>query len=248
MTTMADLDPRHDMAIIRSRVIHAFEAQEDIVPLLKVLAAKHPVALADLLIGAKAPQSKAWVMAALSVVEELEQALAPTGLYGRLASLHPETAQDVLATAARRHPAGSWLVSMSRKIEGHRAGITHLLASIGHPAFAQNCWAHAQAGHLPGLVEVAAETGRPEPAAALAAHGHLEATGLAIVETLSHTHQSPVVPMVAAAWGPDMTELLHRCLPHLRSRRVALALHSQSNGYASFSSLLDTVIRAMVHA
>lgn len=248
MTTVADLDPKRDMAIIRSRVIHAFETQEDIVPLLEVLAERHPVALADLVVGAKAPEHKDWVRAALHVAEELEQALAPNGLYGRLASLHPDTAHEVLATAARRHPAGSWLVSMSRKVEGQQAGKTHLLACTGHPAFVQNCWAHAQAGHLPGLVEVAAETGRPEPAAALAAHGHLEATGLAIVETIAHTPNSPVVAMVAAAWGPDMTAVLQKCLPHLRSRRVALSLYSQANGYPEFSSLLDTVIRAMVHA
>lgn len=248
MTTVADLDPKRDMAIIRSRVFHAFEAQEDIVPLLKALAERHPVALADLIVGAKAPQHTDWVRAALHVVAELEQALAPTGLYGRLASLHPDTAQDVLATASQRHPAGNWLVSMSRRIEGQRAGLTHLLGCTSHPAFAQNCWSHAQAGHLPGLVEVAAETGRPEPAAALAAHGHMDAAGLAIVETIAHTPNTPVVAMVAAAWGPDLAPLLHKCLPHLRSRRVALALHRQSNGYPAFSSLLDTVIRAMVHA
>jgi len=248
MTTVADLDPKRDMELIRSRVIHAFESQDDIVPLLQDLAERNPVALADLLVGAKAPEHADWVMATLEVVDHLEQALAPNGLYGRLAALHPDTAHAVLATAARRHPAGSWLISMSRKIEGQHAGKTHLLACLGHPAFAQNCWSHAQAGHLPGLIEVAAETGRPEPAAALAAHGHLDATGLAIVETLTHTPNSPVIPMVAAVWGPDVTALLHRCLPHLRSRRVALSLHGQSNGYPAFSSLLDTVIRAMVHA
>ena len=248
MTTVADLDPRRDMDLIRARVLHAFEAREDIVPMLRVLADRNPVALADLLVGAKAPEHGAWVEAALHVVDALEQSLAPTGLYGRLASLHSDTATDVLATAARRHPTGNWLISMSRKIEGQQAGITHLLACTGHPSFAQNCWSHAEAGHLPGLIDVAAETGRPEPAAALAAHGHLEATGLAVVETLTHTPSSPVIATVAAAWGPDMSPLLHRCLPHLRSRRVALALHAQARGYPVFSSLLDTVIRAMVHA
>jgi hypothetical protein len=248
MTTVADLDPKRDMAIIRSRVVGAFTSGEDIKPLLNTLAERHPVALADLLVGAKAPEDEQWVMAALSVVDELEQALAPVGLYGRLAALHSSTALAVLQTAAVRHPAGGWLVSMSRKVEGQSAGQTHLLACVGHPSFAQNCWSHAQAGHLPGLVEVAAQTGRAEPAAALAAHGHIEATGLAMVEALSHTPNSPVVPMVAAAWGPDLTIVLNKCLPHLRSRRVALALHSQSCGYTAFSSLLDTVIRAMVHA
>ena len=137
-------------------------------------------------------------------------------------------------------------MSMSRKVEGQQAGKTHLLACTGHPAFVQNCWAHAQAGHLPGLVEVAAETGRPEPAAALAAHGHVEASGLAIVETIAHTPISPVVAMVAAAWGPDMITILKKCTPHLRSRRIARALSSQSVGYPEFSSLMDTVIHAMV--
>ena len=234
------------MEIIRSRVIHAFETKQDIVPLLEMLAERHPVALADLVVGAKAPEHKDWVKAALQVAKNLEQALAPNGLYGRLASLHPDTAHEVLATAARRHPAGSWLVSMSRNVEGQQAGKTHLLACTGHPAFVQNCWAHAQAGHLPGLVAVAAETGRPEPAAALAAHGHMEASGLAIVETIAHTPDSPVVATVAAAWGPDMISILKKCIPNLRSRRIAISLASQSAGYPEFSSLMDTVIHAMV--
>ena len=61
MTTVADLDPRRDMDLIRARVLHAFEAREDIVPLLRVLADRNPVALADLLVGAKAPEHGAWV-------------------------------------------------------------------------------------------------------------------------------------------------------------------------------------------
>ena len=95
MTTVADLDPRRDMDLIRARVLHAFEAREDIVPLLRVLADRNPVALADLLVGAKAPEHGAWVEAALHVVDAHEQSLAPTGLYGRHASLHSDTATDV---------------------------------------------------------------------------------------------------------------------------------------------------------
>lgn len=248
MTAIADLNPRRDLSLIRDRILSDFAAGVDVGPALAGLGDRDPVALADVLVGAHAPSSAAWVREAIRLAPVLETALAPNGLYGRLATLHSETAIEVLEAAARRHPAGSWIVTMSRKIEGHSAGHRHLTAALGHPSFTQNCWAHAQAGHLPGLIMVAGETGRPEPASALAAHGHLEAAGLAIAETLTHSPRAPVVAMVAAAWGPDATPVLHQALQHLRSRATAQALLEQARGYSAFSSMLETVIRAMVQS
>ena len=159
-----------------------------------------------------------------------------------------ELSVEVLQLAVQRHPTASWVVELSRKIEGQSAGITHLMASAAHPSFAQNCWAHAAAGHLPGLIEIAKRTGRAEPAAALTSSGHLDAAAIAMVAALEKMPNAPVVAMIAAAWGPCPESILHRTLPHLRSKKVACSLFQQSTGYPAFSNLLDTIIRAMVHS
>ena len=245
MSAVADLDPRRDMGLIRERIESALSSGEDLSATLADLAARNPIALADLVVGPKAPADPHWVRAAITVIDTLEASLATGGLYRRLVSLSEETRTAVLKTATRRHPTATWLVALSREVEGKQAGQTHLLACINHPSFTQNCWAHAAAGHLPGLIAVASQTGRPEPAAALTGTGHLEAAGLALISTLIRSSESPVVAMMAAAWGPDLVPVLHRALPQLRSRRVAIALLAQVRGYPEFSTLLKTVIHAM---
>jgi hypothetical protein len=246
MNSVADLDPRRDMGLIRERIENALSSGKTVTDILQDLATRNPIALADLVVGPKAPTHPAWVRAAIDVIDVLEGSLAPNGLYRRLVSLSPETNIEVLSVAARRHPSASWLIELSRHVEGQQAGLTHLLASVGHPAFAQNCWEHAAAGHLPGLIAVAEETGCPEPAAALAAQGHIDAAALALVCALRRSHESPVVAMTAAAWGPDLEVVLLKTLPHLRSRAVAETLREHTRGYPGFFSLLETVIRAMV--
>jgi hypothetical protein len=246
MSTIAELDPRRDMGLIRERIGTALSNAEDLRPILRDLANRNPVALAELVIGPKAQTAPPWIRAVLSVIEVLEASLATGGLYRRLVALNEQTQIEVLQVAARRHPSASWLIALSRTVEGKRAGEIHLGAAIHHPAFAQNCWAHASAGHLPGLIAIALQTGRAEPAAALTAHDHLEAAGLALVNTLTHSPNSPVVAMMAAAWGPDLSPVLHKALPKLRSRTVAVALSVQVNGYPSFQTFLKTLISAMV--
>ncbi len=247
MSAIADLDPRKDMSLIRERLSLQLTRGEDVAPLLADLAIRNPIALADLVVGPRAQHDTGLVRGALTVIEPLEQALAPNGLYRRLVALSKETQMEVLQTAARRHPTGSWLIELSRKVEGQDAGMTHLSAVAGHPSFTAACWSHAKAGHLPGLIAVAHATGLPEPAAALAVHGHLDACAIALVRTLERTPESPVVSMIAAAWGPDPSPILMKAIGHLRSRKVALALQTQTRGYAQYTSLLKSVIQAMVH-
>jgi len=246
MSAIADLDPRRDLGLIRERIEQQLKQGHDPSDTLRDLACRNPIALADLVIGPRAPQDPRWIQAALDSIEVLEEALPPNGLYRKLVALCPDLQTHVLEIAARRHPAAGWLIELSRNIEGQQAGCTHLVASAGHPSFTQNCWAHAAAGHLPGLITIATQTGLPEPAAAIVAHGHLEAGAIAIVRTIECAPDAPVVAMVAAAWGPDLTPVLRKTLPHLRSRNTAIALAQQSSGYGDFSSLMNTLIGAMV--
>lgn len=248
MSAIERLDPRRDMSLIRERIERLLETGADPQPSMTDLAQRDPLALADLVVGPKAIRDPAWLGASLEHAETLEASLAPNGLYRRLVSLVPDLHEAVLGVAAGRHPGASWLVELSRKTEGSRAGTIHLLATAGHPSFAQNCWAHAAAGHLPGLIAVAGKTGRPEPAAALTAEGHVDAAAHAMVAALERAPDSPVVAMMAAAWGPDPVPVLRRALPHLRSRKVAVSLRHHCKGYPGFASLLDTIIQAMVHA
>jgi len=247
MSAISQLDPRRDMVLIRERIEHLLAEGEDPSPSMADLATRNAIALADLVVGPKAITAEAWLRVALLHLEQLESALAPNGLYRRLMTLCPAIGHQILHAGARRHPAASWLIELSRKAEGSMAGLIHLEATVGHPAFTQNCWTHAKAGHLPGLIEIAAITGRPEPAAALAVHDQIDAAALAMVAALEMNPKSPVVPMVAAAWGPKIEPVLARTLPHLRSKTVAISLQSQSEGYAEFSSLIKTIISAMVN-
>ena len=246
MSAIADLDPRRDLNLIRERIEQQLNRGEDLGPTMHDLADRNPIALADMVIGPRAPSAIPWIRCALDSVDILEEAVAPNGLYRQLVKLCPTLQHEILAVAARRHPAASWLVELSRAVEGQTAGITHLRASIAHPSFTQNCWAHAAAGHLPGLIAFAEQTGKAEPAAALAAHHQLQASAVALLRALEHSADAPVIPLVAAAWGPDIRPILRMTLPHLRSKQVAMSLHRHCQGYADFSTLLETIIRAMV--
>ena len=248
MSAIANLDPRRDIGLIRERIELQLADDMDPTASMNDLAHRNSIALADLVVGPKAIEDVRWLRAALQHIATLEESLAPNGLYRRLIGFSPDLCEEILELAVQRHPTASWVVELSRKIEGQAAGITHLSACAGHPSFAQNCWAHAAAGHLPGLIEIAKRTGRAEPAAALTSSGHLDAAAIAMIAALEKTPNAPVVAMVAAAWGPNPVSILRRALPHLRSRKVALSLFQQSRGFPAFSSLLDTLIRAMVQS
>ncbi|MDP2305780.1 MAG: hypothetical protein Q8P18_07110 [Pseudomonadota bacterium] len=214
-------------------------------PLFAALAAKDPVALAEVVCGSRAPGGASVVRAALPHVGVLEAALSPRGLYPRLLDLGGEAAAEVLALAAARHPAASWLVPLSKKAETFAVGLTHLMAAAAHPSFAAVCRAHADAGHVDGLVFVAAETGRSEPAAALLGvdvGAALRAAGAA----LDHDPTTPMLAHLAAAWGAEPDALIMRLIPGLRSRAAAEALLASSRHLPRTASTLRAVLRGMV--
>jgi hypothetical protein len=248
MSVATGLDPRQDIALIRERLSLQLSRQEDIDATLNDLAERDPVALADLILGPRASAEPRLIQAAMSVAEAMEQAVAPHGLYRRLMDLAGAAGPDVLEVAARRHPAATWMVQLSRRVEGREAGLTHLMAAAGHPAFTAACWAHAEAGHRRGLIATAAATGLGEPAAALAALGDLDGAAEATVRILDRKPESPVVATIAAAWGPDVRPILHRAVSHLRTRETAEALRTQSTRYPRIAAMLERVARGMVQS
>ncbi len=192
--------------------------------LLARLADGDGVALAELVVGPKAPASPLLVNAALTVLPALEAAIAPKALYQRLVGLSRDTATDVLEHAAARHPLARWMVKLSETVEGPAAGRIHLTSLHDHPALAWACQAHAEARHDRGLVAAASVLGLPEPAAALAAEGRADAAAEALVRTIERRPDSPVVAWVAASWGPDLESLLAGTVRFLRDRPTADAL------------------------
>lgn len=215
--------------------------------LLQRLANEDRVALAEVVVGPRAPASPLLVAAALEVLPALEQTIAPKALYQRLVSLAAETRGDVLAAACQRHPVASWLVKLAEAVEGPLAGLAHLEATSGLPVFARVCQLHAEAGHQAALLEAVTRLGRPELPAQLAAAGHLEAAAAAVVRCLERDPASPALAWAAAGWGPDLSPLRLACVRCLRDARTAQALAGWLIGDPRASSLLG-VVRATLPA
>lgn len=214
-------------------------------PLFAALAEHDPIALAEVVCGGRAPGGAPAARAALPHAAALEATLSPRGFYPRLVDLAAEAAVEVLAVAAARHPAASWLVPLSRKAEAFVPGLTHLVAAAAHPSFAAACRAHAEARHLDALVFAAGETGRAQPAAALLAVD-LDAALRAAGAALDRNPESPVLAHLAAAWGPEPDDLILRLVPHLRSRPAAEALLARARHLPRTASTLRAVLRGMV--
>jgi hypothetical protein len=231
-------------------LIAAARAVDDPVPLLAMLASKSPIALAEVCCGARAPGGPRFVRASLAHAAALEAQLSPRGAWGRLIELAGDVgdptgaAVEAFRQACARHPAAGWLLRISRKVEGATAGHTQLVAAATHPSFAQSCFAHAEAGHVEGLVLAAAATGRAEPAAALLEYNQAAAVraGAAALET---AHDSPVIAHLAAVWGPEPDALIAKLVPHLQHRRSAESLLAQAGHLAHTSRLLRAVIPGM---
>ena len=231
-----------DLQRLREAIGQA-ESAEALEPLYSALARRHPVALLDLVIGPRAASSPAAVRAALGVAGVLEQRASPAALYKRLLEIQPETRGEVIAEAAARNPAASWLVQLSDTAEDV-PGVTHLKACVAHPAFPAICWAHASVGHHEALVEVAA-SGRAEPAAALLHADRRDLAVEAAARALDAAPQSPVVPYLAAVGGPGIEPLLMQLVPRLKSAQAATALQQALVPFPGAAQLLASVLPGM---
>ena len=242
---VASLDLRRDLALVRDAITAQLRAGASPVPLLEAVGERDPLALVDLVMGPQAPRGADAVRAALAVAPLLESTVAPLGLYRRLLDLGPDAGPDVLAIAAARHPAASWIVALSARAEGDDAGRIHLRAAADHPAFAAAAWARAAAGHRRGLVAAAGDLGRPEPAAALAAAGAAAEAAEAAVRTHEADPACPVVAWIAAAWGPDLDPLRCHARSHLRTASAASALVGPTATFPVASARLAALRRAL---
>lgn len=239
------LDPRRDLFQIRRELSEMMAAGQPVDVLYSALAARDLVALTDLVVGPQALKGPAAAQAALGVLEKLETAVSPSGLYRRLLDVDPGSGAAVLRAACQRHPKASWLVALSDRVEGPSAGLIHLLASTDLPSLGWACQVHIRAGHVRGLVAFAGESGRVEPVLTLLISGPLEATAEAAVRALEASPRTPIIETLAAVWGPDMDPLLCRMLPHLRSAATARLLEPYAEGFPVFAQRYAVVRRAL---
>jgi len=135
-----------DLEILRDTAGAALSRGASLDALYDALAAEHPVALVDLVMGPRALAGDAAVRAALRVLDALESTTRPAPLFRRLVELG--ASDEVLALAVARHPDGDWLESVARRLED---GPCRLVAL------------HIAAGHETAALELAARTLEEQP-------------------------------------------------------------------------------------
>lgn len=202
------LDPRQELARIRAALDERLARDAPIEPVLRAFAERDRVALAELLVGPRARVDGGMTRSALTVVDLLERAIAPSALYRRLVDISADAALDVLATAVRRHPDAEWLVGLSARVEGPWTGLTHLRASAERASFLDVCRAYARRGARPAMVQIIVESGASEPLVAFVQAGDRDALVSGASAMLEHHPDNPTVALLAALWGPDLDPLL----------------------------------------
>lgn len=242
---LSAVDPRAHLAWLRSLVTAACQAGRSLLPLFQALERLDPIALTDLALGPRAPASPQLVAAAMAVVDTLELQLSAGSLYRRLVVLSAGSGVEVIALAAQRHPAASWLVALADTAGEPEPGLIHLVAAQQHPGFAKICWDHAAAGHDVGLVAAAERTGRPEPAAALLAHGAIEAAQQAAATLLERHPSAQPAPYLAGVWGPDLDDFWRGVIHRLHSRQAVQRLAALCSDDPRIRSLLQAVERGL---
>lgn len=198
------------------------------------------MALGDLVVGPKALEGAIAVREALGELDALEEAVPAGGLYQRLAILGEGSRCDVLEAAVTRHPRASWLIRLSEAIES-TPGEAHLAATSAQPWFGSICQAHARAGHIEALHQLAS-TGRIEPVIGLLDAGCWPESLDAGASALHANPKSPLVPHVAALLGPQTDTWLSGLVSRLRSLESAEALARNSHPFPGTSHLLAAVL------
>jgi len=239
------VDPPKQIPRLRALVLEANRADRSLMALFRAMERVDPIALTDLALGPRAPAGSRLVEAALAVVDTLELQLSPGSLYRRLVVLSGGETSAILALAARRHPAASFLVALSDAAGEPEPGLAHLLAASAHPAFVQACWDHAAAGHHAGLVAAARTTGRPEAAAALLANGAVPAAQRAVALLLEEHPDAVVAPYLVGVWGPDLDAFWQGVIHRLRSRAAVQRLSRICGDNPRLHALLEAVARGL---
>ncbi len=229
-----------DLPQLREEALLALREGAPLSNLFRALAAEHPMALGDLVVGPKALEGAIAVREALGELDALEGAVPAGGLYQRLAILGEASQCEVLQAAVTRHPRASWLIRLSEAIEV-TPGTAHLEATAQQPWFGGICRAHAQAGHLEALHQVAT-TGRLEPVIGLLAAGFHGESLDAGAAALHAQPSAPIAAHISALLGPQADQWLSALVSRLRSRESAEFLGQTASPFPQTSNLLAALL------
>lgn len=233
---LAGLDPRSEGEVLRQLVVQACEEEQPLHLLWEALAHADLLALAELATGARAVAHPLAVEASLAWTQQLEQVITPSGLYSRLIDLAPGLGPAILQHAASRHPGARWMARLSRRFDPV-PGRLHLLA-VSPADLQQAVTACADEGLVAGLVAVSGELGTLRPALALLSRGRVEAAQEAAAAALDADPELPVVPWLAAVWGPQPGPLLAGVARHLSSPEARARLRGECRGMPEVQEVL----------
>ena len=140
--------------------------------------------------------------------------------YYRLAELSQEASNELLTAVLERHSQEEWFISFAQKAEGAAMGQLQLLALQDSPRFMDFCLLYVQRGARRGLVMVAEELGRVEPAIALLLEGVVEVGIEAAARALETDPNCGMIEYMAATLGPDIDPLLARLVARIHRAEV----------------------------
>lgn len=230
------VDPRAELELLRNALRDWLAAGEDLDRFWRALAEVDEVACAELVTGARAlPEVVSTVYPILDVLERL---LTPAGLYRRLVELDPAEGEPLLHRAARQHPGSQWIARLSRRVDP-TPGRLHLLAAHEVDALEAAARVCAEEGQSEGLIAVASELATLTPAAALVRADYPQAAAAAAAAALDVDASLPVLPVLAAVWGPELDPLaavVARAITHPEARR---ALRASGAGLLRTLEILD---------
>jgi hypothetical protein len=207
------VDPRTELPLLRDALVAAVEHDQGILALVEALAARDPVACAELLLGPRAIAHLRVADATLAVADAIAPVLPPSALARRLVDLVPASLPAVQRWALDRHAdaAWAWRLDRSERPPG--------LAALDRLAAADPVGAveRAIALGLVGAVAARAAAGDRVALRALVEHDAPEPGQRAVAAWLDYGRTEPVVAWVAAWWGPDVEPWLAGVAAALRT-------------------------------
>lgn len=210
---LGGVDPRAELALLREALVAALDGGEGILGLVEALAARDPVACAELLLGPRAVPHPRVADAALAVSDALAPVLPPSALARRLVDLVPASLPEVRGWALDRHADAAWAWRLDRSERPPGLVALDQLAAVD-PVGAV---ARALELGLIGAVAARAAAGDRVALRALVEHDAPEPGQRAVAGWLDAGRSEPVVAWVAAWWGPDVEPWLAGVAPLLHT-------------------------------
>jgi hypothetical protein len=198
---------KREHSAIRQKIESLLERDIDIEGYLIQMLEKAPNNLVETLYQQPLDNPVYWEVV-LKIIRELERYTKPEKLYFYLAEQASLPKRKLLESAIKFHEDSSWLVALSKDIEGDDFGKMHIMEKKKSKNLPQWIFSYAVGGSRKGLVGFAQETGNPLPAAALFRVNAYEDGMDAAVGALRKNPKSPVLKYIVAAIGPDIEHIV----------------------------------------